>query len=108
MAGRSAMSRSGGDLALHGEFERLFRTESQARDNYRSRMFALFSEEIVRAWSRNERAPYRDVGRPTLWVGNAFATLDFTLQRRSDGKLFVAEQKAELAWAGYKQLRLDT
>jgi hypothetical protein len=95
-------------VAFQGDFERLFRTDTAARDNYRSRLFALFSEEIVRAWGRNERAPYRDIGRPTLWTGNAFATIDFALQRRADGQLFVAEQKAELAWAGYSQLRLHS
>ncbi len=90
----------------HGLFERLFKTEIVALDNYRSRLFGLFSEEIVRAWGRNERAPYREIGRPTLWAGSSFATLDFTLARHADGQLFVAEQKAELAWAGYSQLRL--
>lgn len=93
---------------LDGPFERLFRTDTAARDNYRSRLFALFSEEIVRAWGRNSKAPYRDVGRPTLWSGAAFATLDFTLQRRSDDAQLVAEQKSELAWAGYSQLRLHS
>jgi hypothetical protein len=91
-----------------GAFERLFRTDMAARDNYRSRFFALFSEEIVRAWGRNERAPYRDIGRPTLWIGKDFATIDFALQRRADMQLFVAEQKAELAWAGYSQVRLHS
>jgi hypothetical protein len=91
-----------------GAFERLFRTDTAARDNYRSRLFALFSEEVVRFWASNERATYRFIGRPTLWLGKEFATIDFALQRRSDGRLFVAEQKAELAWAGYSQLRLHS
>jgi hypothetical protein len=34
------------------------------------------------------------------------ATIDFTLERRTDGRRFVAEQKAELAFEGYKYLRL--
>lgn len=87
-------------------FERLFKTEVPARDNFRARLFAIFSEEIVRVWSQNARAPYRDLGRPTLWQDGSFATLDFTLERRSDGARFIAEQKAELSWAGYSQLRL--
>jgi hypothetical protein len=91
-----------------GEFERLFRTDTAARDNYRARLFALFSEEIVRAWGRNEKAPYRDMGRPTIWKGNLYATVDFLLERRADRHRFVAEQKAELAWAGYSQLRLHS
>lgn len=89
-----------------GHFERLFWTDNAARDNFRSRLFAMVSEEIVRAWGSNDQAPYRDVGRPTLWRGSKYFTLDFTLERRGDGKLFAAEQKAELAWASYSQLRL--
>lgn len=101
MTGRFGPTRLAG-----GAFERLFWTESPARDNFRSRLFAMFSEEIVRAWGANDGAPYRDLGRPTLWRGSKYFTLDFTLERKTDGKLFAAEQKAELAWASYKQLRL--
>jgi hypothetical protein len=89
-----------------GAFERLFWTDVRARDNYRSRLFAMFSEEIVRAWGQNADAPYRDTGRPTLWRGSKYFTLDFALQRKADERRFVAEQKAELAWANYSQLRL--
>lgn len=89
-----------------GAFERLFWTDNASRDNFRSRLFAMFSEEIVRAWGDNDRASYRDIGRPTLWRGSARFTLDFTLERKSDGNLYVAEQKAELAWEGYSRLRL--
>ncbi len=76
-----------------GHFERLFRTQIPARDNFRSRLFGLFSEEIVRAWGRNEQAAYRDIGRPTLWQDDRFATLDFTLERRRDGARFVPNRK---------------
>jgi hypothetical protein len=89
-----------------GHFERLFWTENARRDNFRSRLFGMFSEEIVRVWGKNDSAPYRYVGRPTLWRGSARFTLDFVLERQDDGKCFVAEQKAELAWASYSQLRL--
>lgn len=87
-------------------FDRLFKTAQPARDNYRARLFALFSEDIVRIWGANPLAPYRDLGRPTLWEGAAFATLDFTLERRLDGARFLAEQKAEMTWEKYGQLRL--
>lgn len=92
--------------AIERHFERLFKTNVPARDNFRARLFAIFSEEIVRVWGAHPKAPYRDIGRPTLWQGDSFATLDFTLERRSDGLRFVAEQKAELSWAAYSQLRL--
>ena len=89
-----------------GHFERLFWTENAKRDNFRSRLFGMFSEEIVRVWAQNDRAPYRYCGRPTLWRGSKYFTLDHLLERKSDGSLFAAEQKSELAWAAYSQLRL--
>lgn len=90
----------------NGHFESLFWTENARRDNFRSRLFGMFSEEIVRTWGQCEHAPYRDLGRPTLWRGASRFTLDFVLERKADSRRFVAEQKAELAWAGYSQLRL--
>jgi hypothetical protein len=89
-----------------GHFERLFWTDNLSRDNFRSRLFGMFSEEIVRVWARNDAAPYDYVGRPTLWRGRQYFTIDHALRRKVDGKVFVAEQKAELAWAAYSQLRL--
>jgi len=88
-------------------FGRLFWTSDVPRDNFRSRLFGLFSEEIVRYWSENERAPYRNLGRPTLWSGGEFATIDFTLQSRADGRRYVAEQKSELAFEAHRYLRLQ-
>lgn len=87
-------------------FETLFRSDHAGRDNFRSRLFGMFNEEIVRHWAANEHAPYCDRGRPTLWAPPDFATLDFTLQSRADGRCYVAEQKVELAFDGYRYLRL--
>jgi hypothetical protein len=86
--------------------EDIFQTGSAARDNFRSRLFGMFSEDIVRYWAANEQAPYACIGRPTIWDGPAFATVDFTLQA-PDGRVYVAEQKAEMAWMNYAYLRLD-
>lgn len=68
----------------------------------------MFAEEVVHCWSEDERAPYENLGRPTLRaVGDpALATLDFTLRSRADGRVYVAEQKAELAFERYRYLRL--
>ena len=87
-------------------FEDIFATRNARQDNFRSRLFGMFSEDIVRYWAANEQAPYACLGRPTIWDGSAFATIDFTLQAR-DGRTFVAEQKAELAWMNYAYLRLE-
>lgn len=89
-------------------FEDLFATRDTRQDNFRSRLFGMFSEDVVRFWARGE-APYRALeGRPTIYEGTAHVTIDFTLERRLDGRLFIAEQKAELAWTGYAYLRLES
>jgi hypothetical protein len=87
----------------------VFRSTEPKRDKYLSRLFGLFNEEVVRAWAADSRAPYEDLGRPTLrWPEDQrWHTLDFTLRRRSDGAVFVAEMKCELEFEGYRYLRLD-
>ena len=88
-------------------FEEIFATRDARQDNFRSRLFGMFSEDVVRYWARGD-APYRALdGRPTIYEGTAHVTVDFTLERRADGRLFIAEQKAELAWTGYAYLRLE-
>lgn len=73
-------------------FEDVFATRDTRQDNFRSRLFGMFSEDIVRFWARGD-APYRALeGRPTIYEGTAHATIDFTLERRADGRLFIAEQ----------------
>lgn len=86
-------------------FEDVFRTGDARRDNYRSRLFGMFSEDIARIWGQNPSAPYRYLGRPTIFDGAAYATVDF-LFGAPDGRRFVAEQKSELAWMSYAYLRL--
>jgi hypothetical protein len=90
------------------DFEGLFRSGDARQDNLRSRLFGLFSEEVVRFWADGDQAPYEELGRPTLWTGSAFTTLDFTLRSRSTGLMYVAEQKVELAFEGYRYLRLTS
>ena len=89
-------------------FEALFRSGHAGRDNFRSRLFGMFNEEIVRCWAANVHAPYRDLGRPTLWTPPEFATLDFTLQSRADGRSCstFAEGRWSSAFEGYRYLRL--
>lgn len=88
-------------------FEDVFKTGDLPQDNFRSRLFGMFSEDIVRFWAKGD-APYRVLdGRPTIYEGTAYATIDFTLERCDDGRLFIAEQKAELAWMKYAYLRLE-
>lgn len=46
--------------------EDLFNTGNAARDNFRSRLFGMFSEDVVRYWAANEKSPYGCIGRPTI------------------------------------------
>ena len=52
------------------------------RAKFLSRVFGIFSENIVRLWSASAGAPYEDLGRPTVrFDGEATrSTLDFTLR----------------------------
>ena len=80
------------------------------RDQFLSRLFGIFSEEVVREWCRLPDSPYDDIGRPHLTrAGERYGhTLDFTLRDRTTGELFVAELKCELQFEGYRYLRLTT
>ena len=86
----------------------VFKTDEPGRGAYLSRMFAFFSEEIVRHWAACQEAPYCNVGRPVIWDtdGKQFHVLDFTLERRSDGKRYVAELKCEIEFEKYAFLEL--
>lgn len=70
---------------LGPRFEDVFKTANRARDNYLSRLFGIFAEDIVRYWCADGRAPYEDLGRPSLFSDGVYRgyTLDFTLRERS-------------------------
>src|SRR5690349_3332416 len=80
------------DVSEH--FHSIFRRAAcpAARAKFLSRLFGIFSEEIVSLWAQDDRAPYRSLGRPTIKVvgTNRGHTLDFTLRERTTGKVFVA------------------
>lgn len=79
-----------------------------ARDKFVARLLGIVSEEIVAAWCRSPNAPYENLGRPRLHTRDRSAayTLDFTLRRRSDGQVFVAELKCETEYRNYRYLTL--
>lgn len=80
-----------------------------ARGKYLSRVFGIFSEEIVRMWASDPRCRYEDLGRPTLRKhGEKLgSTLDFTLRNKATGKSYVAELKCEIEYQNYKYLVLS-
>lgn len=87
--------------------EAFFRRDEPLRGAYLSRLFAFFSEEVVRHWTACEDSPYRDLGRPTVWGEDGRRhTLDFTLQRGNEGPRFVAEMKCEIQFENYRFLTL--
>ncbi len=91
---------------MSGNFVELFKqpNASAARGKYLARVFGIFSEELIRIWAADSRAPYEDLGRPTLRVvnGSSGSTLDFTLRSRATGKVYVAEMKCEIEYQNYK------
>lgn len=107
------MTDASGDPAAggraHTTFDELFRSPQARRDKFLSRLFGLFSEEVVRHWCAVPEAPYDDLGRPTIWDESGtprYHTLDFTLRDRSTGRTFASEMKCELEFEGYRYLRL--
>ena len=82
----------------------------EVRAKYLSRVFGIFSEEIVKIWANDSRAPYQDIGRPTLKKlgGAKGSTLDFTFRHKSSNKLFVVELKCEIEYQNYKYLVLTS
>lgn len=89
-------------------FEDIFRTELPSRDKFLSRLFGIFNEEVVRHWCRCPQAPYRDLGRPTVYQPDAIrgCTLDFTLSSRTTDVAYVSEMKCELEFEDHRYLRL--
>jgi hypothetical protein len=93
------------------QFHSIFRRAASpaARAKFLSRIFGIFSEEIVSLWAHDDRAPYESLGRPTVKVpGDSRGhTLDFTLRNRVTGKVFVAEMKCEIEYQDYKYFVLE-
>ena len=90
-----------------GTMEELFQCGDSKRDNFLSRVFGIFNEEVVKYWSANPNSPYVDLGRPTIFTSQGtWHTLDFTLRHQDTGRTFVTEMKCELAYDGHRYLRL--
>jgi hypothetical protein len=92
-------------------FQSLFRRAASpiARAKFLSRIFGIFSEEIISLWAYDERAPYESLGRPTIKTpgDNRGHTLDFTLRERSSGNIYVAEMKCEIEYQNFKYFVLE-
>ena len=62
--------------------EEFLRRTERGRGAFLSRLFAFFSEDVVRAWAGVPEAPYEYLGRPTTYPASAGRgyTLDFALR----------------------------
>lgn len=95
-------------------FEDTFISESKPykghskRDKFLSRVFGIFSEEIIRIWCASEKSPFVDLGRPTIYDSDGKGyTLDFLLEDKN-GRVFVTEMKCEIEYQKYKYLCLGS
>lgn len=93
----------------HLDLASFFRSSHSPRDKFLARLFGLFTEDLVRDWCDDPRAPYENLGRPTLNApGEARgSTLDFTLRDRATQRTYVSEMKVELEFDGYKYMTLE-
>ena len=97
--------------ATPSRFVKLFQVpENRARAKFLARVFGIFSEDIVRRWSKLAGAPYEDLGRPTVrFDGKATkSTLDFTLRNKESNKTYVAEMKCEIEYGKFKYFVLTS
>lgn len=91
-------------------FEELFieGIRPSTRDKFFSRIFGIFSEEIIRIWCANVKSPFIDLGRPTIYDdSDRHYTLDFLLQS-PEGEIFITEMKCEIEYRNYKNLTLNS
>ena len=83
-------------------------SEEKNRDKFLSRLFGIFSEEIVRCWCSNSNSLYEDLGRPVIRGAEdkGISVLDFTFRSRKDKLIYIVELKCELERNNYKFLKL--
>jgi hypothetical protein len=90
-------------------FQDIFKSNNVARDKFIARLFGIFGEEIIRCWSKDEKSPYEDLGRPTVKLKGSQgrgSTLDFTLRSKNDGLVYIAEMKCWLEYQNYRFMPL--
>jgi hypothetical protein len=93
------------------DFSTLFdHRPNSIQDKFLSRLFGIFSEEIVPIWaSEKTLAPYVSKGRPTLRMKDKrHYTFDFTLKDKKTRKTYVCEQKCWFEYENYKHFTLQT
>lgn len=86
------------------DFVSLFKQDKadRKRGKYLSRLFGIFSEDIVRIWAADKKCHYEDLGRPSIRFEGKTYTLDFTFQHKQSRKVYIVEQKCEIEFQNYK------
>lgn len=98
---------------MSATFQEIFRAgHDPSRAKFLSRVFGIFSEEIVRIWANHDGASYAELvpgARPTLKaLGETRGhTLDFALRHKATGQVFVAEMKCEIEFQNFRYFVLD-
>ncbi len=83
----------------------MFQDGPPEKGRFLSRVFGIFSEEIVRIWAQDPRSPYQVLDkRPTLYDAGKRYSLDFLFLQ--NGRAYVAEMKCEIRYQNYRFWRL--
>jgi hypothetical protein len=87
-------------------FEKGIHTSNDKRGRFISRIFGIFSEEIVHCWCKNPNSKYNCAnGRPTIYEKDKHYTLDFTFIDKCE-QVYIVEMKSEIQYQNYKFLTL--
>ena len=78
------------------------------QEKFLSRLFGIFSEEIIDIWCQNYKSPYMNLGRPSLYKGDKYTktTLDFTFQDQESKEIYIVEMKCEIQYENFKYFHL--
>ena len=79
------------------------------REKFLSRVFGIFSEDIVDIWGQNKKSSYENLGRPSLYTKDEKylgTTLDFTFKDRKTNEIYIVEMKCEIQYQNFKYFYL--
>ena len=79
------------------ELQKIFKNADEKQNNLLTRVFGIFSEEIINCWLAYPDCEYKNLGRPSIYKKNERpSTLDFLFEKKkgtNKGALYIVEQK---------------
>jgi len=85
--------------------------DSSERNNFLARIMGIFGEKIAGCWFENEKSGYDNLGRPTIhWTYNGqkkWVTLDFLINKKESGEIYLVEQKNFFAYQEGKLRKIN-